>query len=628
MSEPGSVLLDQPGAGWIGTVLESAPDGLVVVRSDGRIALVNARVEEIFGYDRAELVGQPVETLVPDAARAAHVAHRAGYAAHPWARPMGSDLDLKGRRQDGTEVPLDISLSPVAGGDEVVVILRDATDRRRAEVQAGYLAALIESSHDAVYSEDGAGNVTSWNRGAHLLLGHDSADIVGRPAVDLVARHHRDEYCRVLHRVRAGETVRHFDADLRRRDGLVFPAWLTMSPIRDPHNAVLGVSVIARDVTEERLTGQTLADSEKRLREGEALAHVGGWVVDAASGTVQWSEELYRIHGVEPAAFDGTIGAHVDCAHGDDRPALEAAIASALAARQPFELEYRIVPREGVSRWLYTKAEPAIDDDGTVIGLRGICQDVTERHVTEAAVRAAYEREREAADALRAADTMKDEFLATVSHELRTPLTAILGFSALMKGATKSLATDDLAQRIERNGREMLAMVERILDFSRLQAGKVTVRPEPVALDALLWSSVAGVIDSLGGREVVVDGGTGVMVAADRAAMGHVLGNLLANAATFSPPESAIRVEASLRGGEAMVSVTDGGRGIPPALLERIFERFYQAPDHPTGKRGAGVGLAIVRRYVELQGGRIWAESEAGAGATFRLTIPLAEESR
>src|SRR5262249_22199118 len=151
----------------------------------------------------------------------------------------------------------------------------------------------------------------------------------------------------------------------------------------------------------------------------EALAHVGSWVVDLATGAVQWSEELHRIHGVEPSDFEGTVDAALAYMHADDRPAA--------LPRTPVESEFRIVRPDGTVRWLFSRGEDVVDGRGAVIGMRGICQDVTEVHDAAEAIRTAYDRERAAAEHLRAADRVKDEFLATVSHELRTPLTTILG---------------------------------------------------------------------------------------------------------------------------------------------------------------------------------------------------------
>ncbi|HWW54036.1 MAG TPA: PAS domain-containing sensor histidine kinase, partial [Acidimicrobiales bacterium] len=399
---------------------------------------------------------------------------------------------------------------------------------------------------------------------------------------------------------------------------------LTISPILGPEGEVVGVSSIARDITEQQLAQATLAESEARLREGEALAQVGGWIWDAAAGSVQWSDELHRIHGLAPVEFDGTLAAHLGCIHPDDRGAVESEMTSALQQRRSFDVEYRIIRPGGETRWLYARSDPIIDDEGVAAGLRGICQDITQRHEAEEAVRHAYEAERAAAAELRVADALKDEFLATVSHELRTPLTTIMGFSSLLSTEVGGQQGEFL-ETIKRNAGEMARMIERLLDFSRLQAGKVEVQRVELRLADALEECLDTLGPVLGRHRVVAEIPEQLAVATDPDALDRILGNLLTNAAKFSPEGSTLTISASTEGKDVIVSVADEGPGIAVDLQPRIFEPFFQAPDQPAGKRGTGVGLGIVRRYVELQGGRVWCESEPGKGATFRFTVPVAK---
>ncbi|GAC1517897.1 MAG: hypothetical protein NVS1B12_07110 [Acidimicrobiales bacterium] len=445
--------------------------------------------------------------------------------------------------------------------------------------------------------------------------------MIGRPSPRLVPDDQVDAHATVIGRVLAGEVHDHVRIDIRRRDGTLTPARLMMSPIRDAQD-VIGVSVIARDLTEQVEALATLAASEARLQEGESLAHVGGWVLDTATTAVQWSAELHRIHGIEPADFGGTLTDHLALVHPDDRDALAELIAKTARGSGTLEADYRIVRPGGEVRWLYTRANPAFDGHHSAIGARGICQDVTERHVTEQAMRDAYERERTAAEALRAADRLKDEFLATVSHELRTPLTAIIGFSTLLRNGVKEDVLPDIVARIERNAEEMRKMVERLLDFARLQQGDVRLDIEALPLDDLVAATVAS-LPPLATEPSLVADAAGAIVLADRHAMAHILGNLLSNAEKFAPPGTGVQVTTAIEGGMAVVAVVDRGPGVAPQLQERVFDRFFQTVDQPPGRRGTGVGLAIVRRYAELLGGRAWCETGPDGGAAFRFTLPL-----
>jgi PAS domain S-box-containing protein len=230
---------------------------------------------------------------------------------------------------------------------------------------------------------------------------------------------------------------------------------------------------------------------------------------------------------------------------------------------------------------------------------------------------------RETEAALRQADAMKDEFLATVSHELRTPLAAVAGFAELLR--KPDVADEEmrahLLERVAANAEDMRRMVERLLDFARLSAGRVRCEPRPVDLAAEVHAGLGAHAHELHDRPVEVDVPS-LRVRADPDALGHVLGNLLSNAAKFSPGGSPVAVSAVVDDGVAVVRVADHGPGVPPELAEALFDRFVQGPASSPTRRGAGLGLAIARRYVELQGGRIWFE-DVPAGATVAFTLPL-----
>jgi signal transduction histidine kinase len=262
-------------------------------------------------------------------------------------------------------------------------------------------------------------------------------------------------------------------------------------------------------------------------------------------------------------------------------------------------------------------------DDPSVRGIVCTLRNVTAERGALESLEAAYQREREAAERLRELDKLKDEFLSTVSHELRTPLTSITGFArVLQRGEADAGMAATMLGRIAANAEEMAHMVEQLLDFSRLQAGRVSVQMRPVEVATAVRRSVDWLAHQLADRSVTVDVDASLTALADEDALGHVLRNLLTNAAKYSHPGAAIRVSASVDQDEVAVAVADEGIGIPPELHELVFERFYRGPDVQTGRRGTGVGLSVVRRYVELMGGRTWVESEVGLGSTFSFSLP------
>src|SRR6266702_8071694 len=193
-------------------LLEAAPDAMVCVDRDGKIALVNAQTERLFGYGRGELVGQPVEMLVPDAVRDAHPGHRAGYVADPAPRPMGAGMELAGRRRDGSTFPAEISLSAIDTDQGILVsaAVRDVTERRLAAETAAQLASIIQSSHDAVIGKTLDQVITSWNPGAERLYGYTAAEMIGRHIEVLIPEEDRAREAEVLTAVARGERVEQY----------------------------------------------------------------------------------------------------------------------------------------------------------------------------------------------------------------------------------------------------------------------------------------------------------------------------------------------------------------------------------------------------------------------------------
>jgi PAS domain S-box-containing protein len=244
-----------PKATRFESLLEAVPDALVGMDQKGVIRFVNRQTESLFGYDRDDLIGQRIEMLVPESLWQIYAEHRQDYFADPRTRSSGLELVLSGRQRDGTEFPINISLSHIDTGDVLLVVtaVRDVTQQKQAVKDAQLTAAIVQYSDDAIISDSLDGIITSWNPAAERMYGYLSAEVIGKHAKFLTPKDRTTEIGAVLKQIKAGQNVEHLETLRVRKDGTVFPVSLTISPIRDANGAVVGASVICRDVTALKL---------------------------------------------------------------------------------------------------------------------------------------------------------------------------------------------------------------------------------------------------------------------------------------------------------------------------------------------------------------------------------------
>jgi PAS domain S-box-containing protein len=241
-------------------LLEAAPDAMVIVDEAGTIKLVNAQTEAVFGYRRRELLGRPVEVLVPGRFRADHPAHRTGYAASQQVRPMGAGLDLYGVRRDGSEFPVEISLSPLATSDGLLVsaAVRDVSDRKAAEKRINEFELIVESSQDAILTKTLDGVITFWNAAAARMYGYTAQDAVGRHVSMLAPPGHEAEIGALLARVGRGERIDHYETLRMTSTGKLLDVDILVCPVRTREGAIVGACAIARDIAEHNRARQEI----------------------------------------------------------------------------------------------------------------------------------------------------------------------------------------------------------------------------------------------------------------------------------------------------------------------------------------------------------------------------------
>jgi PAS domain S-box-containing protein len=369
---------------------------------------------------------------------------------------------------------------------------------------------------------------------------------------------------------------------------------------------------------------KSLEDEHVRMEQAQAATHVGSFECDIASGNMLWSRELYRIHGLSPDA-PLTMGAALAMIHRDDRAAAVEQIRSLLDRRvQTGEREYRIVREGGEVRTLRWSLRAEGDGVGRTLRINGTVEDITDRRAYEDALVRAREEALQASQA-------KSAFLANMSHELRTPMNGVLGMTTLALETDLDPRQREYLDAALGSGRALLAVLNDVLDLSKIEAGRLSVESVSFSLETVAVQVIELVRPSAAQRGLRVDlhvrPGLARRHFGDPVRLRQVLTNLLANGVKFTERGSVrLVVEPSDDGSHVVFEVTDTGVGIPASRRSAIFEAFTQADGSITRRfGGTGLGLTIVRELVRLMEGTITVTSEEGQGSIFRVELPLEE---
>ena len=623
--------------------LDISPDALVIVDRNGNIVLVNGQTEAVFGYARSELLGQPLELLLPQRFHTAHASHRERYFSAPRTRPMGIGLNLVGRRKDGTEFPVEISLNPLLldGALHALGAVRDVSAQRAAErerlqqaQQIRLQADLLNLAHDAIFVRDPASRVTFWNTGAEELYGWAEQEALGRVSHVLLKTRYPVDLATIEAQVaRDGQ----WEGELAhtRRDGGTVIVESRWAGVRDEQGHATAIMEINRDITRRRELEQAehavYAETAARLTFMQQVLDAlpsGIYLVygrearlllaNRATASVwgaQWPTdqpmlEFLAANGI--ALFD---------AQGYPMPPEQYATLRAVGRGETVLQQQEAIRRPGGSSLpVLVSALPLPQPPGTdQLGPSGeamalvIHQDVT---------------------ALKEAEYLKDEFVGIVAHELRTPLAALQGFADMLvvqtarqRGPQLSDWQQEALAEIELAVKRLVDLTEELLDVTRMQAGRLLLQRAPTNVVTLARRVAAFLQQTTTRHQVEVRTEHAQLLAeVDPGRVEQVLTNLIGNAIKYSPQGGPVTVtlweEAAT--GVVKICVEDRGIGIPVSQQAQIFGRFTRADNAQAwGISGTGLGLYICRELVERHGGQLWFESREDVGSTFFLTLPI-----
>ena len=643
-------------------ILDSALDCIITMDATGRVREFNSVAERVFGFSRAEAIGEELaELIIPRRMRARHRKGLAHYLRTGEGPLLGKRVEIAGLRRDGSEILVELAISPfkIGGSTLFTAYLRDITERKRNEEASRRLAAIVESSHDAIVSTDLMGKITSWNQGAELLFGYRADEVVGKSVTILIPPQRHNEESAILARICDGERIDHYETVRRRKDGSLRDVSLTFSPIKDEHVGVIGTSQIARDITERVRSDRRRAAQYTitgLLAGSQSLAATGPQIIQAIAASGNWvfgsiwlyreeekmlrCETTWRTGAPRLAKFEtvtraipfltriglpGRVFASkkpawiADVTHDTNFPRKDAAAKAGIRGGFGFPLFAQGSVKGVLELFSPTIVQP--DDDllqlaaalGSQIGL----------FIHRRKIEAELQRQKKAADA---ANVVKDRFLATLSQQLRTPLTPVLiwaGGTVNQPGLSPEI--QEGLKMVCRNVEFEAWLLDDLLDLSRLSRGKIQLQLRTADVHKLLQHAIEIVRTEVENRHLKLAVSFEAFLhtfRVDPPRLQQVFWNVLRNACKFTPEHGAVSVRSSNPTPDIItIEISDSGVGIESEFLDKIFDAFEQLDSR---REGLGLGLAISKAIIEMHGGTIFARSKGlGKGATFVIELPI-----
>jgi PAS domain S-box-containing protein len=585
-------------------LFEAAQDGILILDVDaGRISDVNPFLVELLGFSRGEMVGKTVGELSPFKDLGSNQAMLERLQQHRYVRYENLPLETR----DGRKIAVEFVSNVYHAGDRNVIQcnIRDITQRKEAEQTAIRLAEIVEFSDDAIIGKDLDSLVISWNGGAEKIFGYTAGEMVGASIMRLIPPGRQDEEDQILEKIKRGESLNHFETVRQTKDGRLIDVSVTASSIKDASGKVIGVSKVARDITERKWAAEETARTAKEWQTTFDATKDAIWILDQnhrVLRTNKTAESFFKRPGCEMPGKPCW-----EIAHGAKGPISGCPF---VRARQSGHRE--TMDLQQGERWFEIVVDPILDAAGQFAGAVHIVGDITERK----------RQEKELIDK----NTEMERFTYTVSHDLKIPLVTMKTFLGFLE---QDMAGPD-QERIKQDftfmhtaADKMSRLLDELLNLARVgRQGNPSVRVTFQQLAREAVGLVAGRIVTSSAEVQVAD--AAVVLQGDRPRLVEIWQNLVENACKFMGDQPKPRVEIGVeqRGAETVFFVRDNGMGIDPRHQAKLFSLFEKLDPKC---EGTGMGLALVKRIVELYQGRVWVESGGpGRGASFLFTLPAA----
>jgi two-component system sensor kinase FixL len=592
------------------SIFDRVSDGIICCDAAGTLTVFNEVACRLLGCSAGSAQGRPLKNFFPKASKLLS------------EDAVGVERSLLAVAADGSSIPLAGVAGYVSHGKErcFCITFRPPTTVPLDRHDSARLAAIVESSDDAIIGKTLDGIIVSWNKGAERIFGYAAAEMVGRHISKLIPPGHESEEPEIQERLRIGGRVDHFDTVRVTKNGKLVDVSLTISPIRDESGRIVGASKIARDITEAKRIAAAQEENEQRMRLAADAAKLGLWDWDLRTKTMTRSATLAKLMGTSQLQSEYDLES-VEV-HPDDRESTRLKLQDAISSGNEYVNEFRSMWPDGSIHWLEGRGRAIYDDRGDAQRMLGIVVDITERKNTEEAARL---REAELAHMSRIS-TMGN-MASGLAHEINQPLGAILNYAGVCMTLLKSspLAIDGFRIALEEvmsETRRASAIIRRIRSFVTKQTPKSAL----VDLNDLIQRSIALLDFELRHQSIRPNMklATGIpLVRADAIQIEQVIVNLIYNAMQAMAEQSAddrkLTVETKCLSATAVeVNVIDTGPGMSPENLARLFQPFFT-----TKAQGMGMGLNISRSIIESHGGRMNGTPRAAGGMRFGFTLPI-----
>jgi two-component system sensor kinase FixL len=612
-------------------LLDAAVDAVIVIDHRGQIATFNRAAERLFGWRAADVVGQNVKMLMPAPYRAEHDGYMQNYMRTGQARIIGIGREVVAQRSDGTVFPASLAVGEIPGSNppRFIGFIHDITSRKAAvdalRRERDRAQSYLDLAEVMLLALDANGRVALINRKGCEILGYTEAELVGRDWFEqVVPERTRDASRASFDDVLRGrrDAMSYVEDTVLTRDGeQKLIAWRT-TVVRDERGETVGTLSSGEDVTERRRAETQLLKSESLLRAAQAIANLGNYEVQLPGGTSHWSDQMFRIVGLDPA--EGPIEPDefvAQLVHPDDRERVLREWQRAIGETGRFDVEYRLLRPDGTVRDVHSLAQVTTGPDGESLVVTGTMHDISERKRSEEETRQTQEK----LTHVSRLSTM-GEMATGLAHEINQPLTAIATYAQAglrMMNAPGGADHDDITEALKQITNQALRAGEVIKRLRAFVKNRAT-RTEVLDLNSLIEDVQVLAESDARSNDVrlTLDLAPSVPpVSADPVQIQQVLLNLIRNAidALNESPGATREIVVSTRNepDAVEVAVVDRGPGIAPQVADNLFNPFYT-----TKATGTGLGLAISRSIIRAHLGKLAHRPTPGGGTTFYFTLP------